>query len=52
MDIVGFTEESLMAALSHLVDNRAHGTSFVSMVPPHMTIWLRSRLEKYYYYTL
>jgi hypothetical protein len=32
MEIVAFTEKSLMAALSHLVNNKDHGTSFPTMV--------------------
>jgi hypothetical protein len=35
MDTVGFTGESLMATLSHLVDHKAQSTSFVGMNPPH-----------------
>ena len=48
MDIVGFTEESLMAALRHLVDNKAQGTSFVGINLPHRILWLRTYLGKYY----
>jgi hypothetical protein len=32
MDIVGFTEEALMAILSHLFDHKAQGTNFVGTV--------------------
>jgi hypothetical protein len=49
MDNVGFSKESLMAALSHLVNHKAHGNNFVGMVPPHMVLWLRTYLAKYYY---
>jgi hypothetical protein len=35
-DIVGFSEEALKAGLIHLVDHKAQGTSFVSMVPRHI----------------
>ncbi|KAK1664554.1 hypothetical protein QYE76_052713 [Lolium multiflorum] len=35
MDMVGFVEEDLMAALSHLVDHKAQGSSFVGMNDPH-----------------
>jgi hypothetical protein len=38
MDIVGFSKESLMSVLSHLVDHKAQGTNFVGMVPPHMVL--------------
>jgi hypothetical protein len=39
MDMVGFTEEDLMAALSHLVDHKAHGCSFVGMNDPQRILW-------------
>jgi hypothetical protein len=38
MDSLGFNEESLMAAISHLVDHKVQGTSFVNIVPPHMVL--------------
>jgi hypothetical protein len=44
----GFTEESLLTALTHIVDHKAHDTSFVGMVPPNR-LWLRIYLGKYYY---
>ena len=34
----GFEDEELMAALSHLVDNKAQGTSIVCIVAPHMIL--------------
>ena len=43
-----FQEEHLMAALGHLVDNKAQGTSFVRMVAPHRILWIRTFLCKYY----
>jgi hypothetical protein len=49
MDSVGFDEESLIVALSHLVDHKAQRTSFVGMVPPNMVLCLRTYLAKYYY---
>ncbi|XP_051230055.1 uncharacterized protein [Lolium perenne] len=44
MDMNGFTEEDLMAALSHLVDHKAQGSSFVGMNDPHRTLWVRNYL--------
>lgn len=35
MDIVGFSEEHLMATLGHLVDHKAQGTNFVGVCEPH-----------------
>ena len=49
MDLVGFTEEHLMAALSHLVDHKAQGSSFVGMNDPYNILWLRNNLAKYHY---
>jgi hypothetical protein len=49
MDIVGFIEEALMAALSHLVDHKAQGTNFVGMVSAYKVLWLRTYLAKHYY---
>ena len=46
-DAVGFTEEALMVALSHLVDNKATWVAFVGMHLQHRTIWLRTFLAKY-----
>ncbi|KAK1682444.1 hypothetical protein QYE76_043292 [Lolium multiflorum] len=48
MDMLGFTEDDLMAALSHLVDHNAQGSSFVSMIEPHHVLWLRNYLGKYH----
>ena len=48
MDAVGFTEEALMVALGHLVDNKAQGVAFVGMHLQHRTLWLRTFLAKYY----
>lgn len=35
MNMLGFTEEALMAAYSHLLDNKAHGVPFVGMTTSH-----------------
>ena len=47
MDAVGFTEDALMVALSHLVDNKVQGVSFVDMHLQHRTLWLRTFLAKH-----
>ena len=38
----GFSNEALMAALSHLLDNKAQGVGFVAMADAHRVLWLRS----------
>jgi hypothetical protein len=38
MDMVDFTEQDLMAALSHLVNHKAQSSSFVGMNDPHRTL--------------
>ena len=38
----GFSEEALMCALSHLLDNKAQGVGFVAMVDAHRVLWLRT----------
>ena len=48
MDMPGFTEEALIVAFSHLLDNKAHGKGFVDMVDNHRVIWLRNFLAKHY----
>ena len=45
----GFSDEALMAALSHLLDNKAQGVGFVAMADAHRVMWLRSWLGKHYY---
>ena len=44
----GFSDESLMAALNHLLDNKAQGVGFFAMVDAHRVLWLRSCLGKHY----
>ncbi|KAK1629383.1 hypothetical protein QYE76_003698 [Lolium multiflorum] len=44
MDMLGFAENDLMAALSHLVDHKAQSSSFVGMIEPHRVLWLRNYL--------
>jgi hypothetical protein len=49
MFMPGFTEEALMFAFSHLVDNKAQGTAFVGMTQAHRVLLLRTFLGKHYY---
>jgi len=49
MFIPGFTEEALMFAYGHLLDNKALGTSFVQWSDAHKVLWLRGHLAKHYY---
>lgn len=49
MFMPGFSEEALIVAYSHLLDNRAHGTAFVKMQDTHRVLWLRTFLAKHYY---
>ncbi|KAK3158115.1 hypothetical protein QOZ80_2AG0133090 [Eleusine coracana subsp. coracana] len=49
MFMPGFTEEALIVAYSHLLDNRAHGTAFVNMTDTHHVLWMRTFLAKHYY---
>ncbi|KAM0879235.1 hypothetical protein ACQ4PT_034373 [Festuca glaucescens] len=48
MDMLGFAEDDLTVALSHLVDHKAQGCSFVGMIEPHRVLWLRNYLAKYH----
>ncbi|KAI4997870.1 hypothetical protein ZWY2020_053212 [Hordeum vulgare] len=43
----GFSDEALMAALSHLLDNKAQGVRFVAMTDAHRVMWPRSWLGKH-----
>jgi hypothetical protein len=45
----GFSEEVLIVAFSHLVDNKAQGTTFVGMSHSHRVLWLRTFQDKNYY---
>ncbi|KAI5020087.1 hypothetical protein ZWY2020_044975 [Hordeum vulgare] len=49
MTKAGFSDEALMASLSHLLDNKTRGVGFVAMPDAHMVLWLRSWLSKHYY---
>ena len=44
-----FTDEALMAAYNHLLDNKAQGSAFVKMNDSHRVLWLRTYLAKHYY---
>ncbi|KAK3123643.1 hypothetical protein QOZ80_8AG0634000 [Eleusine coracana subsp. coracana] len=44
-----FTEEALICAFSHLVDNKAQGDAFVKMTENHRVLWIRTWLAKHYY---
>ncbi|KAG2536580.1 hypothetical protein PVAP13_9NG205000 [Panicum virgatum] len=49
MFMPGFTDKALLAAYSHLLDNKAHGSAFVKMNDSHRVLWLKSYLAKHYY---
>lgn len=46
MFMPGFSEEALICAFSHLVDNKAQGDAFVNMAENHRVLWLRTWLAK------
>jgi hypothetical protein len=47
--MVGFSEESLLCAFSHLADNKAQSDAFVKMTDSHRVLWLKTWLAKHYY---
>ena len=49
MDMPGFSEEALIVAFAHLLDNKAQATAYVKMVDSHRVLWLRTFLVKHYY---
>ena len=49
MDMPGFSEEALIVAFSHLLDNKAKAIAYVKMVDSHRVLWLRTFLAKHYY---
>jgi hypothetical protein len=49
MNIVEYSQEALMAALSHLVDHKAQTTNFIGMADAHRALSLRNYLSKHYY---
>lgn len=48
MDQGDSSQEALMDALSHLLDNKAQGVGFVAMADAHKVLWLKSWLGKHY----
>ena len=38
MDMPGFSEEALIVAFSHLLDNKAQATAYVKMVDSHRVL--------------
>jgi hypothetical protein len=49
MEVPGFTDEALMYALSHMLDNKSRGLGFLEMTEPHRVLWLRTFLGEHYY---
>jgi hypothetical protein len=49
MSIVEYSQEPLMAAVSHLVNHKAQDTNFVGMEDSHRSLWLTNYLFKHYY---
>jgi hypothetical protein len=47
--VPGFTKETLMFALSHMLDNKSQGFGFLEMIEAHRVLWLRTFLGKHYY---
>jgi hypothetical protein len=48
MNMPGFTEEALLVALSHLMDNNAQGSAYVGMHKEDRLLWLINFLKKHY----
>lgn len=49
MGFPSFTEEALMAAHCHLLDNKSQGSRYLKMTNSHHVLWLRGWLSKHYY---
>jgi hypothetical protein len=49
MEMLEFSTEALIVAYTHLLENKAVATGFLSMSTPHRAIWLRTYLSKNYY---
>jgi hypothetical protein len=45
----GLSEEALIVAFSHLLENKSQGNAFVKMGENHHYLWLRTWLGKHYY---
>jgi hypothetical protein len=43
-----FSPSNLMAAIDHLVDNKADGTTYARMTPTDRRTWLRTWLRKHH----
>ena len=48
MDATMFTKESLVVAMSHLLENKVQGIDFVGMNTAQVCIWLRTFLGEHY----
>jgi hypothetical protein len=46
MEMTEFSTEALIVAYTHLLENKAVATGFVTMSTPHRSIWLRIYLSK------
>jgi hypothetical protein len=44
-----FTDDVLMAAYGHLLDNKPQGSASVKINDPHRVLWLWTYLAKHYY---
>ena len=44
-----FSDTAKIAALGHLLDNKAQGYGFVLMAEDHCLLWLQNFLNKHYY---
>jgi hypothetical protein len=43
-----YSTSNLIAAIDHLADNKADGTTFARMTPADRRIWLRTWLRKHH----
>jgi hypothetical protein len=43
-----YSTSNLIAAIDHLADNKADGTTFARMTPADRKIWLRTWLRKHH----
>jgi hypothetical protein len=48
MNMPGFTEEALLVAVSHLMDNIAQGSAYMGMQEKDRVLWLMNFLQKHY----
>ena len=44
-----FSDSAKIAALGHLLDNKAQGFGFVLMAEDHRLLWLQNYLNRHYY---